>query len=295
MAEQEKPENTYFLDPESTIEMARLIEQDRTLTKAMGGALAGLPELPVGAQILDLGCGPGSWVLDAAYAQPDSDVAGVDISHTMIEYANARARSQNCPNASFGVMNITKPLDFSDDSFDFVNARALIGVLYKDAWLPFIAECTRILKPGGILRLTEPADFGVTNSVAIERLLGTITRTVWQLGYGFSVDGHSYGLLPVLPAFLREAGYQQVHTLGHICEFSAGTPAWIDFYRNYEVILLQGKPHYIKTGTITAEQFDQDYQQMFIDMNQPDFRGLFTLVSVIGIKPASGTLKKRRA
>src|SRR3981081_4198583 len=110
MAEPQRPENTYILDAESTPEMARWIGQDRKVTDSMGGALAGLPDLPVHAQVVDLACGPGSWVLDAAYALPESEVTGVDISQTMIRYAAARARSQEVTNVSFGVMDITHPL-----------------------------------------------------------------------------------------------------------------------------------------------------------------------------------------
>jgi ubiquinone/menaquinone biosynthesis C-methylase UbiE len=286
MDEQQQAQSTYFFDPESTAEMARLIEQDRTMTKAMGGPLAGLPDLPSNAQVVDLACGPGSWVLDTAYALPDSEIAGVDISRTMIDYANARARSQELTNASFGTMNITEPLDFSNHSFDLVNARTLFAVLHRNAWQPFLAECTRILKPSGILRLTEPVDIGVTNSAAAERLIAALVETLWKFGYSFSVDGRSFGLLPVLSALMREAGYQKVQIVGSVVEFSANTPAWVDFYNNYRVTLLQSKPLFLKGGVITEEEFDQCYQQMFIDMNLPDFRALATFASVIGIRTA---------
>lgn len=277
-------ENTYIVDPESTTEMARLIEQSRTLTQAMGGALAGLPNLPEGAQVIDLGCGPGDWVLDAAKKRPDIEVAGRDISRIMIEYATAHSRSQDIPNASFGIMNITEPLDFPDACFDLVNARALGAVLRKEVWPSFIAECTRILKPGGVLRLTEVADFGVTTSVALERLLAACSQILWTLGYGFSADGRSYGLLTMLPHFLRTTNYLNVHTLAYAIDFSAGLPAWADYYRNYELAFQVGKAIWLKAGVITEEEFNQAYRQMFIDMNQADFCGLALFGSVIGEK-----------
>src|SRR5437667_11581233 len=98
-------ENTYIFDPESPQELARLINQDRFTTRTMGGALAELPELPSGTQVLDVACGPGGWALDVAHERPDVEVSGVDISHIMIDYANARARSQQLFNVSFGVMD----------------------------------------------------------------------------------------------------------------------------------------------------------------------------------------------
>lgn len=111
------PQSTYLFDAESAVELVRLLNQDRFITRAMGGACAGWPELPEDAEILDLACGPGGWVLDVAYELPNAEVCGVDISSAMIDYANARARSQGITNASFGTMDITHPLDFADASF----------------------------------------------------------------------------------------------------------------------------------------------------------------------------------
>src|SRR5581483_12528370 len=114
----EPPINTYVFDSESPTEMARLINQDRTITQAMGGPLSGIPD-PSGLQnILDLGCGPGGWVLDVAFALPAAEVEGMDISRIMVDYAHARARTQLLPNASFGVMDITEPFDLPDASYD---------------------------------------------------------------------------------------------------------------------------------------------------------------------------------
>src|SRR5207248_7505587 len=99
----------------------------------------GLPKTTQLRQILDVGCGPGGWVLDVAFALPDAEVAGVDISRPMIDYAHARAMTQCLPNASFEVMDMTQPLDFPDGAFDLVNARSLCGVLRRDAWPAFMA------------------------------------------------------------------------------------------------------------------------------------------------------------
>jgi ubiquinone/menaquinone biosynthesis C-methylase UbiE len=283
--EEAQNESTYIFDSESATEMARLIEQGRFTTKATGGPLSGIPSPDSLRQILDLACGPGGWVLDVAFALPDVEVAGVDISKTMTDYARARARSQGLSNASFGVMDITKPLDFADSSFDLVNARALIAVLRKEAWLPFITECKRVLRPGGTLRLTELIDGGSTNSPAFERLQELGSLVMKRAGYGFSVDGRTYGLSPILPGLLRSSGFQNVHTLAYAAEFSADTPAWADVYRNYEVIIQAGTEAFVKTGVATAEEVQQLFQSMMIEMNQDDFRGMWHMITILGTKP----------
>ncbi len=282
-------ENTYLLDPESPVELARLINLDRLATKAMGGPLAGLTEEEIAGlhNVLDLACGPGGWVLDVAFALPDVEVAGVDISRAMIDYANARARSQGLTNASFGVMDITRPLDFADGAFDLVNARLLVAVLRREAWAPFIAEATRILRPGGILRLSEAVDAGTSNSPALQRLGALGSQVLLRNGYGFSVDESSLDMTFVLPHLLRTAGYQDVHYHANALEFSYGTEAWADFYRNSEIVYLLAQPMFVKLGLISQEEGEQLHQQMLQEMQASDFCGMSHGVTVWGKKPAS--------
>jgi SAM-dependent methyltransferase len=280
-------DNTYLLDAESPVELARLINQDQMMTQAMGGPLAeqsAATLLPM-QHVLDVGCGPGGWVLDVAFAYPDIEVCGVDISKIMIDYANARTRSQGLKNASFGVMNITKPLDFADASFDLVNARALCGVLRRDDWRPFIAECTRILRPGGIFRLTEPVDCGVTTSPAFEQMQAQWFQMYTRGSYGFSPDGKGFGITPVLPRLLRQAGYHDIQYKAHALEFSTGTPAWANFYRNMDVACQLGQGVAVKMGIASREEWERAYQQMLIEMNAEGFCGIWHFTTFWGAKP----------
>src|SRR5947209_5536321 len=115
--------NAYFNDPESGAEMIRLIDQDRLITKGMGGLFAEQSDLSGINRVLDVGCGPGGWVLEMAFAYPQIEVVGFDVSEAMINYARTRAQVQHLNNAHFHVMDARQPLNFSDNSFDLVNAR----------------------------------------------------------------------------------------------------------------------------------------------------------------------------
>jgi len=280
-----KQRNTYILDPESPTEMARLIDLDRVVTKAMGGPLAGVPELPSGAKVLDVACGPGGWVLDVAFACPDIEVAGIDVSKIMIEYANARARTQQLPNASFGVMDITQPLDFSDGTFDVVNARLLVAVLKREAWGPFLAECTRILKPGGILRLTEPIDVaGITTSAAYESLSLLAYQALHRSNYGFSVNGYTLGMTTRLPRMLRKAGYHNVSCLVHTLEFSIDCESWKDMYNNALAGSAMIHPFFEKAGVATQQDVERLITRMYLEWLSEEFCGMWHLMTVLGNK-----------
>jgi ubiquinone/menaquinone biosynthesis C-methylase UbiE len=277
-------DNTYLVDPEDSSEMARLINQERIMTWGMGGPLAGLPVLPDTAQVLDLCCGPGGWVLDTAFEHPEMEVAGIDISEQMIAYANARARSQQLPNASFGVMNVLEPLDFSDNTFDLVNARYLIAVLHREKWLDVVRECYRITKPGGLIRFTE-GDRLTSSSLALAEVVQYLYQLGKAHGYGFSPDGRSWGITHMLGGFLRTVGCEEIQSRMHVIDFSADTEAWADYFHNFDVGLRSVYPQLIKAGMVTQEKLDQLHQQMVIDLHLDTFRGVSPYMSAWGRKP----------
>src|SRR5260370_28635541 len=136
--DQPKSGNVYISDSESGAEMARLLDQDRLITNGMGGLF---PELSNDFsriyRILDGACGPGGWALEIAFKYPEIEVVGFDVSKAMIDYANVQARVQGLENASFRLMNLLKPLDFSDNSFDFSNVR-FVNFLPSSTWPPCV-------------------------------------------------------------------------------------------------------------------------------------------------------------
>jgi ubiquinone/menaquinone biosynthesis C-methylase UbiE len=276
--------HTYVFNPESPTEMARLINQDHMLTQSMGGPFSGLPDISSLHNILDLGCGSGGWVLDAASALPDAKVKGVDISHIMVDYANAHAQTQQLSNASFSIMDISKPLDFPDAGFDLVNARALFAVLKRETWPEFLKECWRVLRPGGLLRLTEPLDVGHTSSAAVNRLGVLCTQAISQNGYGFAPDGTFFGVAHLLAHWLQEQGYQHIHKQAHPLDFSAHADAWANQYHNIEVLYYQLKPLIVKQGLIADFAFDRLQQQALADMQREDFFALSFSLTVVGQK-----------
>ena len=280
----ETGDNTYVMDAESPSEMARLIHLDRFITQEMGGPLTGIADPKALHDVLDLGCGPGGWVLDTAFENPHMEVAGIDISRIMVDYANARARTQQLPNASFGVMDITQPLDFSDASFDMINARFLSGVLQREVWPSFIAECTRLLRPGGILRLTDMIEPGTSTSPAYEQLNAILYQALWKAGYGFSPNGLTSGIAHTLPWLMRKAGYTNMRHAAYGLEFSADTDAWADVYHNAEVGFKLAQPFLVKIGATTEEEMERLYQQALIEMHAEDFRGMWHYMTFWGVR-----------
>ncbi|MBA2678890.1 MAG: class I SAM-dependent methyltransferase, partial [Ktedonobacteraceae bacterium] len=132
--------NGYVIDIENGAETARLIEQDRLFTHAMGGLLPEQPDLSSIKRILDIGCGPGGWVNNVAFEYQGIQVYGIDSNHSMVTYAKAIASVQGLDNAHFKVMDARNPLDFDDHYFDLVNARFMAGFLDQASWPTLLAE-----------------------------------------------------------------------------------------------------------------------------------------------------------
>jgi SAM-dependent methyltransferase len=281
--DQPENENSYFIDAESAAEMARLMVQDRLLTTGMGGLFPEQADLSTIHRILDIGCGPGGWALDVAYTYPKKQVTGIDISRLVIEYARAQAKVQWLNNVDFQVMDATKPLDFPDGSFDLINART-IGFFPTTVWPNLMRECLRILRPGGITRLTE-SEWGFTNAPATEKLQGMFYRALLAGGRSFTTDGRRHGITTMQAGFLRDAGCINVQLKAHVIEFSIGTEAHGDFYNDWKAVYKLSQPFFISMGVTTQEEVEEAYEQMLIEMKQEDFRAIMYLLTAWGQKP----------
>ncbi len=257
-------DTAYFNDPESTAEMARLLEQDRLITAGMGGLLPEHSNDFSGLhRVLDAACGPGGWALAVARAHPEIEVVGFDISRAMIDYATAQARDQGMNNAQFQVMNLLHPLQFAERSFDLVNAR-FINFLPGAAWPPLMQEFGRISRPGGIIRLTESEWWYFTSSPALENLNALLIRALKVQG-SCSPTGRFTGVLPLLGRFLQEAGCKSIHYVPHAIDFSAGTEAHEGFRRDASIVFRSFQPFLLHTGVASQEEMEQLYQQMLLE------------------------------
>ncbi|HLZ58020.1 MAG TPA: class I SAM-dependent methyltransferase [Ktedonosporobacter sp.] len=277
-------DNTYVIDSESAVEMARLMRQDLLLTKGMGGLFPEDLDLTDVQRILDIACGPGGWVLETAFANADIDVVGVDISQKMITYANAQAQVRGLKNASFQVMNALQPIQFPDESFDLVNTRLIVAFMLPEIWPKFVQECLRILRPGGILRLTD-LEWGLSNMPAYERTCDLFNMALHKAGQSFSPNGNHMGLLPMLRRFLSDAGCENIGRKAHAIEFSYGTEAHEGFYHDLAAAFKLLQPFIRKWEVATQEELDTLYRQTLAEMQSEDFCALWILLTVWGYKP----------
>ncbi len=280
------PDQTYPVDPEHAAELTRLMLQDRIVTECMGGLFPEGQTILDGGRLLDLACGPGGWALEVAFAYPTIEVIGVDISQQVIEYARAQAWSRGLDNAHFFVNDITRSLDFPDHSFDLINGRFLCIFMRPEAWPLLLAECRRLLKPGGTIRLTE-GEPPVTTSAAFQTCWRYVTQALKLAGQSFSVDGYQLGITPLLPRLVRQAGFVDLRLRSSSIECSSGTPAHYSFFKDFFIALELVQPFLVKLGIAPSEELERLYQQAVAEMQQEDFCAVGHLLTVCGQQPES--------
>ena len=84
-------------------------------------------QLEEGINVLDSGCGPGTWSLEIAETYPRSKVYGIDCSDTFPE-------SIKPSNVEFVTGNIAQDLPYEENFFDFIHQRCLILGLTEADW-----------------------------------------------------------------------------------------------------------------------------------------------------------------
>ncbi len=172
-------------------------------------------QLSKARHILDAGSGIGHWgrVL-APFLSPDATLTGVDRESAWVEKATAIAKEKGLSRFSYRQGDVNS-LPFGDAQFDLVTCQTLL-IHVPDPRVT-LKEFMRVLKPGGLLILSEPNNLAgslVRNSedfdgdidslTAVVRLMALCERGKAALGLGNNSIGD------LLPRLLNEAGLKNI-------------------------------------------------------------------------------------
>lgn len=276
----EANENRYIYRPEfgNEADIARLINQYNALVPEM--KLFHPVYEPEGNEtVLDLGCGPGSWGLDVAFAYQEMSVIGLDIDESAVLYAMARARSSGYENVTFEVHDVTTPLPINDASVDYINISFANSFLLKEQWPRLFAECYRVLRPGGWLRSIEALAIQTSSRAG---------RELWRLhGMANEKDGRRYAeLAPHLLPMLHDARLVATPLTIHFVDFSEQAPYHKSLAENWYVSANLVMPFIVKQGVAPKEEVQRLIEEMQRDMMLPQFYALIFFTDIAAQKPA---------
>jgi SAM-dependent methyltransferase len=269
-------------------ELERLLIQDRMYTSAMGGVLPEQPDLTRFQGLLDIGCGPGGWLLETAKTTPTlSLLVGVDINEKMLNYAQAQAKAlQVDDRVEFHNMDGLRPLGFPAEHFDLINERFGTSWLRTWEWPKFLQECQRLARPGGVIRVTEFNMCIESTSPALIQLGELAIKAFHHSGHIFTPEGD--GLVKELPHLMSQYGLQNVQTHTHVLEYRAGTPLGQLFVENWTRMFRVVEP-FLQKWTLVPSNYNDIYQQMLDEMQQPDFVAISRLLTIWGVRSSSYT------
>ena len=274
---------------EDLVELERLSNKILLIKNALGGLLPGLADAEMAQihDVLEIGCGPGSWTLEMAqtYYSQKIQVTGIDISHSMIANANIQARDRQLEHLvkHFRVDNLVGPFAFPDASFDLISTQFLSKVLFRDAWPDMVGECWRLLRPGGRLRLTD-FEVGESNAPAHEELWSLFILAMRLAGRSFSPGDRHLGLLCEMEPMLIDAGFQDTLCFGHMINYSSGAPLHEEWKKDFLILSKGVQPMLVKMGVATQEHVDMLHQQQQIEMGLQNFHGILPMLTVWGRK-----------
>lgn len=277
------PTGDYFINQELMEEMVRLMDQAAITTQAMGGVLYEQTNPERFKSVLDLACGPGEWVMGMASAFSHMELVGVDKSKRMINYASARASAQNQP-CTFRVMDVTQRLDFPDESFDLINTRFIIAFMKRDQWPLLLGECHRLLKPGGVIRISEQ-ESGFSNHLTYQKYMDLWGNAWRSAGNAFSHTNAYIGVTVVLKQLLRQAGFVDPEHRPILVDLSSGEPNHKAFMRNFVEAITLATPFLLNLGVATKKEINELAALMEDLIDQKGFAAFWLLLTIWATKP----------
>lgn len=231
----------------------------------------------------DAGCGTGRWRIELAKAVPTCQLLiGVDASRTYVAYARSQAEEARVADrVEFHVADALRMLEFPTAAFDLVNQRLAAGWLRTWEWPKLLEEYTRVTRPEGIIRITEPEWISRSNSPALTRLFELFLQASYQAGHLFHHS--SDGLISELADQLERHGLTQVQTRAYQTAYHAGTPGGQHFIEDMHLLFRTIRP-FLQKWIRVPEDYEQLYQQMLNETQQPDFLATGGLLTVWGIR-----------
>jgi len=280
-----EPPHTYFVqDQRNKEELQRLRIQDQMMNTGMGGVLPEQSDPTHFQNVLDIGCATGGWLLDVAKNYPQiARLVGVDINERLIRYARARAQIEGLSErVHFYQMDVLRPLDFPEASFDLINQRMADSYLRTWDWRELLTEYSRLVQSGGVIRITE-SDFVESTSPALTQIISLFIQAFYQAGHLFFSDKNGTG--SYLATLLRQcAGALQIQSCEHALAHHAGTQQGDRFIEDITSTFQTVEP-FLRKWIALPEDYEQLCQQAEQEMQQADFVAIWHLITTWGIKP----------
>lgn len=221
--------NETAADLYSATQLSNLPESVTGISLGCGNPAA-VAELQPGQTVLDLGSGGGiDCFLAADKVGPEGRVIGLDMTPAMLDLARANAKKMGLRNVEFQYGTI-EDIPLPDESVDVILSNCVINLsadkaaVFREAW--------RVLKPGGVLNLSDIVTNGDLSPALQENL------SAWAGCISGALDEQEYLSL------MREAGFEFIEVLKR------------DFYPAEMITADEGVQALLHSGEVTTADLE---------------------------------------
>ncbi len=227
-------------------------------------------------KVLDVACGCGGWVCNAARAYPNSEVTGIDKDAEHIIYAREYATLAGLTNAHFIVGNMYT-LSQLTEPYDLIHARLLCPAVAPGTWYNLLKELWQHCKQGGQIRWTESIT-PVTPGRAC-------TRWCHLFGQALGLSNSAGDIINSMPAMLKDVGFCNIQQSMTTIRLQHGNEA----YDTLVHTLWRASPllqtFFVQAGITTADHFTHITDEMLTELLDPGFTCNWSLRTVTGSRP----------
>ena len=284
--------STYFVRDRANLgELTRLRLQDDLVTAEMGGPLPEQDNPDTFRRILDVACGTGGWLIEAAKTYPNiHKLVGVDVNTHLIDYARKRAQEEGVNDrVEFMEMDALLVLEFPKGYFDLVNVRFGTSFMRTWNWPKLLKETQRVTRPGGIVRLSEYERF-TSNDPATIRMCQYAGEAFFSAGHLFTEakKGENYiectvGVAHDLERLLDQYGVKNIQVRRSVQECPAGTPEGESFAHDLR-LGFRGIVPFMRKWRGLPDDYEASFQAMTDAMQQPDYMVSWSVLTAWGMK-----------
>jgi SAM-dependent methyltransferase len=215
-----------------------------------------------------------------APAPSPPEVVGIDVVPEVIEEAARHLAESGVTNARFEVASVYE-LPYEDASFDVVHAHQVLQHLARPA--AAAREAFRVLKPGGILAVRD-ADYATMQAWP---RLPEIDRWLEVYHAVAKHNGAEADAGRQLPAWLHEAGFEEVETTGDAMVFAdpASVSNWGLSWAD-RVLQSSMAEHAVEYGIASRTDLEAISAGWRRWVESPDALFMYTNIQSVGVKPA---------